>query len=1207
MTFDIHREAEPHTGGSAFEPLTGGASRVKKSLRSRSGGLLTSTALVSVGFALVAGSAAAQAPEGYAPAPPEVVSYVQLSNGSVLVQLANNQSLLVTSNNYFIDSAGVLYLSPSVGGNISGGGAPAAAATAPLVGALPAASNQAPPSSTGVLFDDTAVAANSGGMMAAVTGGPGLFGLGTLGTIAAVALGTGALVLGVNAIRSRLEEDDPSNNSAALTVVDNDIVRGESSGSVSYTIADADGVDQSNLKTAVENAVGGASTVASIFPNGATVVVEGAADSRVDGTTDTYASLSVTVTGDIAAALNVGSFPGPSVAFTDAKGNAESVNFALDIAAEDGGSTSSLELDQADGSTHQIAQGGSKLFKATDPEGDNITYGISNNPSGIGIDSNTGLVVVASSVATGSYTITVTASSTGADGTVDTDTETYNITVTEGAGGSGGSSGNVVNADFDSASAGFNTLTGINTTDGDRADSGDNEFEVVAASHLANSFIMDGLAGDDTVYFSEAGATYHLDPTWENGFEDVSGFETLALLSGVNLEINGGVLDSESTGDIEHIQGSGDNIITLVNRDAEMGLDVAVTNVDTIDLNGYDLTIDHSDLSQIDKLVGDGVSALIFSGQFTYDFAEGLVETQGITRLGLDGGNYSYVLNLDGINDEDLREISADTAAEIEGDVVLDTRENSKITLIDLAGDENTTGGLSGDSNIFATYDDELTILGGSNDDDVDMILDSDVDPGDFLFDGGADGEDTLNVNLNGEDLDTLGHGRSINNVEFVDVDAPDGDGEARLEFWGNSVNNSTLRVVDVSDVKDKSTIALTGDLSNEAGYRAGTIDSEATAAVIAGATSSSSGAGAIAIVGRSAADAPLAAFDAGDTASAKFVTAVVAPIYDGAINIIEGSVGQGASFVQASIIVDGWVSERDTEVSMTEADDTITLTVGETELDLIIDDAADMAGWASTTGELIDAFGAGADADYGVNANRSYAYLGDGSALSDNNAVAISSLLVASATAAPTGTASAAGANHIIGVRSVEDGNAEGAGAVTIALGGGDDEVDLTLGGAQTAEVSIEFSRAPTDDINTITIRNLEDFGGAVAGAAATETSGVRFDFADDVLGPLVDAGTVAGVAAVSVAAVSQHQSVIVFNGLVQRGIIYDHDGDGTLSDGDTLVDLTQASGGVASTAADAAVTSFGVNTAGELTFMSTDGDTWNFKLDNGDLADLG
>ena len=65
---------------------------------------------------------------------------------------------------------------------------------------------------------------------------------------------------------------------------------------------------------------------------------------------------------------------------------------------------------------------------------------------------------------------------------------------------------------------------------------------------------MDGLAGDDTVYFSEAGATYHLDPTWVNGFEDVSGFETLELLSDVHLEINGGVLDSESTGDIEHLK-----------------------------------------------------------------------------------------------------------------------------------------------------------------------------------------------------------------------------------------------------------------------------------------------------------------------------------------------------------------------------------------------------------------------------------------------------------------------------------------------------------------------------------------------------------------------------------------------------------------------------------------------------------------------------
>ena len=32
---------------------------------------------------------------------------------------------------------------------------------------------------------------------------------------------------------------------------------------------------------------------------------------------------------------------------------------------------------------------------------------------------------------------------------------------------------------------------------------------------------MDGLTGDDTVYFSEAGATYHLDSINANAFEDL--------------------------------------------------------------------------------------------------------------------------------------------------------------------------------------------------------------------------------------------------------------------------------------------------------------------------------------------------------------------------------------------------------------------------------------------------------------------------------------------------------------------------------------------------------------------------------------------------------------------------------------------------------------------------------------------------------------
>ena len=308
-------------------------------------------------------------------------------------------------------------------------------------------------------------------------------------------------------------------------------------------------------------------------------------------------------------------------------------------------------------------------------------------------------------------------------------------------------------------SAGFDTLSGVNITDNETADSGDNELEIVAAAHLANSYIMDGLAGDDTVYFSEAGATYHLDPTWVNGFEDVSGFETLELLSDVHLEINGGVLDSESTGDIEHLKGSGDNRVTIVNNHADFGLDVTITDIDIIDMNNYDLTLDKSDLSQINTIEGDTQSTLVFTGQFTYDFAEGLIMTKDVTRLGLDAGNYDYSLTLDGVNDEDVREIYAYGANEIEGNVMIDARANAKITLIDLAGDEFTTGGIDGDSNIFVTYDDALEVLGGDNDDDLDVILESDIEDGEFQFDGGGDNEDTLNINLNGDEIDTLALG----------------------------------------------------------------------------------------------------------------------------------------------------------------------------------------------------------------------------------------------------------------------------------------------------------------------------------------------------------------------------------------------------------------------------------------------------------------
>ena len=1074
MMFDSQHQGTSAASQSSFEPLARSEASVKKALRSRAGMLLTSTSLVAAATAMMTGEAAAQAPAGFAPAPTDVVSYVQLSNGSVLVQLANQQSLLVTSNNFFIDGTGVLFLSPAVTTGIAGGGTPAVTAPAP-VAPLPTPAplpqplaptdplNIAGDTSSGVIFEDTEVASSSGGIMGMITGGPGLFGLGTLGTIAAVGLGGGAILFAANAIRARLQPAEDENSVATVTATDTNIERGSTSESVTYAITDFDGIDESDLVASVQAALDGASTVASIFPSGAEITTERSGSGLFEGTEDTYGSINVTLTGEVADALNVGSFPGPAVTFTDAKGNEESVNLALDITDSSsgggsGGGSGSLELDQADGSTHEIAQGGSKLFKATDPEGDTITYSISNNPSGIGIDSNTGLVVVSNAVAAGSYTITVTASSTGADGTAETDTETYNITVTEGSGGSGGSGGNSVNADFDSSSAGFDTLSGVNITDNETADSDDNELEIVAAAHLANSYIMDGLAGDDTVYFSEAGATYHLDPTWVNGFEDVSGFETLELLSNVHLEINGGVLDSESTGDIEHLKGSGNNRVTIVNNHADFGLDVTITDIDTIDMNNYDLTLDKSDLSQINTIEGDTQSTLVFTGQFTYDFAEGLIMTKDVTRLGLDAGNYDYSLTLDGVNDEDVREIYAYGSNEIEGNVMIDARANANITLIDLAGDEFTTGGIDGDSNVFVTYDDGLEVLGGDNDDDLFVILDSDIEDGEFQFDGGEDKEDTLNINLNGDEIDTLGFGRSIDHVEYIDIDAPDGDGEAHLQFDGNGTDESDIIQVDLSDVKDDATLVLDGD--------------------------------------RSAVD----------------VTAENINNHDG-VAMANGDV------------IDGFVARENVTIYMTAKDDIIDMIIGESEV----------------------------------------------AAGSENNAAAI-----LSSTA----------------LESASPANAQGSQSVDIHLGGGDDTVSLILGSVQSDEVTLHFSRANNDDHDTVTFAELNDL------SSGTGTDGLTLDFADDISTVIAADGATAGsssaAAGVTVTS-SQQGALIVFDSGSQQGFIYDHDGDGQLSDGDTLVDLTGAGGSF----------SGGITSTGFVfTLGAAGGDVFNFTLDQGDLT---
>ena len=421
MMFDSQHDAGTASRATSFEPMTRSSAAAKKSLRGRAGALLTTTALVTAASAMVALEAGAQVgvPTGFAPAPADVVSYVQLSNGSVLVQLANQQSLLVTSNNFFIDGSGVLYLSPTVSTGISGGdvssGAMIGGAPAPMSfpEPMPMGTTNVGSTSSGVIFDDTTAASSSGGILGTITGGPGLFGLGTLGTVAAVGLGAGALVLVANAVRSRLsnddDDDDGTGNSAArLDVVSNDIVKGETS-SLTYAISDQDGIDESDLIAAVEAAVGGAATIASVFTDGATVTTERSGSGLIEGTEDSYRSINVTIEGLVADALNTGEFDGPAMTFSDVAGNVETVNLALNITdgSDSGGGnqTGALELNETDGATFSIAQGGSKLFRATDPEGDTISYEISNNPSGIGIDSNTGLVVVSSSVAVGSFSI----------------------------------------------------------------------------------------------------------------------------------------------------------------------------------------------------------------------------------------------------------------------------------------------------------------------------------------------------------------------------------------------------------------------------------------------------------------------------------------------------------------------------------------------------------------------------------------------------------------------------------------------------------------------------------------------------------------------------------------------------------------------------------------------------------------------------------
>jgi hypothetical protein len=453
-----------------------------------------------------------------------------------------------------------------------------------------------------------------------------------------------------------------------------------------------------------------------------------------------------------------------------------------------------------------------------------------------------------------------------------------------------------------------------------------------------------------------------------------------------------------------------------------------------------------------------------------------------------------------------VREIVAYGPLEIEGDVMIDTRENPKVTLIDMAGDSFTTPGLDGDSNIFATYDDMLRIRGGDNDDDVDLILDSDIEDGEFKFDGGGDEEDSLNINLNGDEIDTLGFGRDIYHVEYIDIDAPGGDGEAHLQFNGSGPDPSTLRVADLSDLSEDGTIVLRGDLSVSNPNLSIGIDQTATVA-------------------------PFAATAPAATTGVR--------------------------------LIDGYVSNDDLEIQMTPGDDVVDVVIGESEYTV--------SRTAATAG--------------------------------------LTMLQVLTSSAPITGTTVLPSSNL-----------AQSAEEVDIHLGGGDDTVNLVIGSAQVDDVTLHIARANHDDHDTVSIDELEDLGALASANVAVspvtvanvasfgQATGINIDFQDDVQTILTDASAV-DANGVNIAGSTQG-ALIVFGmnaGAVQRGFIYDYDGNGELSDGDTLVDLTDALmpagavnfGGAPMTAAQ--IISANANAIG----LVTDGmDYIQFNLSEGDLV---
>ena len=162
---------------------------------------------------------------------------------------------------------------------------------------------------------------------------------------------------------------------------------------------------------------------------------------------------------------------------------------------------------------------------------------------------------------------------------------------------------------------------------------------------------------------------------------------------------------------------------------------------------------------------------------------------------------------------------------------------------------------------------------------------------------------------------------------------------------------------------------------------------------------------------------------------------------------------------------------------------------------------------------------------------------------------------------------------------------------------------------------MTLRFERSNSDDFDTITFTEIEDYTGQ-PNATLTDGSeafdgaeGLILDFADDITAIYTD-GTATSAASVNYAS-SQHGAVIVYGsgtGSTQQGFIYDHDGDGQLSDGDTLVDMTTA---LSQTATSTAITlaggTVGIHVvAGDVVVESAGGDIWTFTLSVGDLIDI-